>query len=275
MTALTSAAALSQIGEFSFILAGLGVGLKLLPETGQDLILAGAILSILANPLLFFALDKATPRLRERERRRNPEVAPSPQPTALPVTALRDHAVLVGHGRVGSLVAEALLAKEQPLLVIEEKDEIVARLRARGVEAILGNAAHPGILRAANLAEAKWFISAIPNPFENGNLIEQARAANPNLEIIARAHSDAEVEHLQRFGASLIIMGEREIARGMTEHITRRLDLATRSGLRAEDGGDALEAAPSIGPSGQSGAEELGATCAAANQALPPRGAGC
>ena len=82
-------------------------------------------------------------------------------------------------------------------------------------------------MKAANLAGARWFISAIPNPFENGNLIEQARAANPDLEIIARAHSDEEVEHLTKLGANLIIMGEREIARGITEHITRSLGQAT------------------------------------------------
>jgi CPA2 family monovalent cation:H+ antiporter-2 len=111
----------------------------------------------------------------------------------------------------------------QPFLVIEERGEIVEKLRARGIEVMLGNAAQSGFLRAANLAGARWFISAIPNPFENGNLIEQARAANPDLEIIARAHSDEEVEHLTKFGANLIIMGEREIARGITEHITRTL----------------------------------------------------
>jgi monovalent cation:H+ antiporter-2, CPA2 family len=223
-TALTSAASLSQIGEFSFILAGLGVGLQLLPENGRDLILAGAILSILANPLLFFALDKARPWLGERTKKLQPTaVSESRTPDELPVTSLKDHAVIVGCGRVGSLVAEAMESNGQPFLVIEERGEIVEKLRARGIEVMLGNAAQSGFLKAANLAGARWFISAIPNPFENGNLIEQARAANPDLEIIARAHSDEEVEHLTKFGANLIIMGEREIARGITEHITRTL----------------------------------------------------
>jgi CPA2 family monovalent cation:H+ antiporter-2 len=139
------------------------------------------------------------------------------------VTSLRDHAVIIGGGRVGGLVAEAMIAEGQPFIVIEERAKIVDKLRARGIEAICGNAAEAGILKAGNLAGARWFISAIPNPFENGNLIEQARAANPDLEIIARAHSDDEVEHLAKFGASLIIMGEREIARGITEHIRRRI----------------------------------------------------
>jgi CPA2 family monovalent cation:H+ antiporter-2 len=195
-----------------------------LPETGRDLILAGAILSILANPLLFFALRKAGPWLiRGTDITQPSTAAASRTPEKLPVTSLRNHAVIVGCGRVGSLVVEGMEAQGQPFLVIEERGEVSDRLRARGIEAITGNAAQPGILKAANLPGARWFISAIPNPFENGNLIEQARAANSGLEIIARAHSDEEVEHLTKFGANLIIMGEREIARGITEHIARRL----------------------------------------------------
>lgn len=126
-TALTSAASLSQIGEFSFILAGLGVGLQLLPENGRDLILAGAILSILANPLLFFALDKARPWLSERGRRTQPTAIAESALDELPVTSLKDHAVIVGCGRVGSLVAEAMEGHGQPLLVIEERSEIESR----------------------------------------------------------------------------------------------------------------------------------------------------
>jgi CPA2 family monovalent cation:H+ antiporter-2 len=167
-------------------------------------------------------LESVRPWLADRERRSIPAVAEAQMPE-LPVTSLRDHAVIVGCGRVGSLVAEAMMAERQPFLVIEERINIVDNLRARGIEAICGNAAETGILEAANLASARWFISAIPNPFENGNLIEHARAANPSLEVIARAHSDDEVEHLRKFGANLIIMGEREIARGITEHIARQL----------------------------------------------------
>jgi K+:H+ antiporter len=220
--ALTLATSLSQIGEFSFILAGLGMQLQLLPENGRDLILAGAILSILANPVLVFVLDKAWSRLK-REQMTTAESDGLPKPE-LTVTSLTDHAVLVGYGRVGSLVGQALEARSYPFLVIEERQEIVDQLRSRGIEAIAGAAAQPGLLAAANLAGAKWLISAIPNPFEAGDLIEQARAANVRLEIVARAHSDAEVDYLKGFGANLIIMGEREIAHAITEHITMRLD---------------------------------------------------
>ncbi|RWM95048.1 MAG: Kef family K(+) transporter [Mesorhizobium sp.] len=221
--ALTLGLSLAQIGEFSFILAGLGVDLALLPEAGRDLVLAGAILSILVNPLLFAALDRLTPWLKARERTIATQEGRAETPE-LAATSLTDHAVLVGHGRVGSLVAETLQKARLPYLVIEERQVIIEQLRARGVDVIVGNAAQPGLLDAANVASARWLISAIPNPFESGNLIEQAHAINPRLEIIARAHSDAEVDYLKKFGADLIIMGEREIARGISDHILSRID---------------------------------------------------
>jgi CPA2 family monovalent cation:H+ antiporter-2 len=220
-TALTISASLAQIGEFSFILAGLGVALDLLPEQGRDLILAGAILSILLNPLFFAALDRLAPWLERRRAGAAEERAEAPAVKAddLRVTSLKDHVVLVGFGRVGSHVGEALRREERPLLVIEERSDLVERLCADGTEAIQGNAAAPELIRAANMAEARCLLIAIPNGFEAGQIVQQARAANPILEIIARAHFDAEIEHLQRCGADLVIMGEREIARGMVEHV--------------------------------------------------------
>jgi CPA2 family monovalent cation:H+ antiporter-2 len=123
--------------------------------------------------------------------------------------------VLIGYGRVGRLVGEALASAHRPFVVIEDKQDLVEQLRSQGIEAILGNAAAPDVLKAANIAHAASLVVAIPNGFEAGQIAEQARAANPTLEIIARAHSDAEVEHLRHYGVDLAIMGEREIARGM------------------------------------------------------------
>jgi CPA2 family monovalent cation:H+ antiporter-2 len=212
-------ASLSQVGEFSFILAGLGVSLKLLPETGRDLILAGAMLSILINPLVHLAVRRIGAR---------PQAPVEPVPSGErtpepPIGALRDHAVLIGHGRVGRLVAEAMEAHGQPYVVVEDKQEIVEGLRARGVPAVAGNAMQAGLLDSTNLTQARWFISAIPNPFETGNLIEKARSANPHLQVIARAHSDEEVEYLKKCGADLVIMGEQEIARGMTHYMADKV----------------------------------------------------
>jgi len=217
-TAFTIAAGLAQIGEFSFILASLGVGLGVLPETGRDLILAGAILSILANPAFFAAVDRWR---AARERRVADQGAAQPVAPAirdLPTTMLSDHAVLVGFGRVGSRVGDAMRQKGCPLLVIEDNEHLVERLRNSGVDVIAGNAAAPESIRAANLAVARWLFVAVPNAFEAGQIIEQARTINPNLPIIARAHTDAEVEHLRNLGASITIMGEHEIATAMVEH---------------------------------------------------------
>ncbi|MDW9566799.1 Kef family K(+) transporter [Sinorhizobium meliloti] len=222
--AVTLGLSLAQIGEFSFILAGLGVELNLLPETGRDLVLAGAILSILINPLLFAGLDRLMLRLENRAPVRTEEEGRIDITPKLTTTSLTDHAILVGYGRVGRLVAETLQNAGQPYLIVEERQVVADQLRAGGVDVISGNAAQPGLLEAANVNSAKWLISAIPNPFESGNFIEHARATNPKLEIIARAHSDAEVEYLKRLGANLIIMGEKEIARSISEHILSNIN---------------------------------------------------
>ena len=218
-TALIIAASLAQIGEFSFILAGLGLSLKLLPEEGRDLILAGAIITILINPLLFAALDVI---LARRER---PEAAEKAEPEAArePIrpTTLKDHVVLIGHGRVGSFISGVLRERSTPLFVIEDDDDMVDDLKAAGVEALSGNAADPDILAAANLGGARCLLVAIPDAFEGGQVVQQARALSAELPIIARAHSEAEIEHLLKHGASLVIMGEHEIAKAMIDNINR------------------------------------------------------
>jgi len=164
--ALTISASLAQIGEFSFILAGLGVSLKLLPPEGRDLVLAGAILSILLNPLLFALLDKILPTLAAREPPRQPDAAAKP------------HAVLVGYGRVGKTVAEGLKGRT-PLVVIEDDLERADALREAGFAVIQGNAVRPEVLKSARLDKATHLFVAVPNPFEAARIIEQARAANP------------------------------------------------------------------------------------------------
>ncbi|MBO9707082.1 MAG: Kef family K(+) transporter [Caulobacter sp.] len=197
--ALTISASLAQIGEFSFILAGLGVSLKLLPPEGRDLILAGAILSILINPLLFRLLDKSLPKIAEG---------------GTPVAANQPHAVLVGYGRVGKAVAEGL-KNRMLLVVIEDEGDRAAEVREAGFEVLQGNAVRPEVLLQAGLAEATHLFVAVPNPFEAARIIEQAKAANPKVKIIARAYTDADVDLLTQIGATHALIGEQEIARGM------------------------------------------------------------
>lgn len=208
--ALTISVSLAQIGEFSFILAGLGVSLKLLPPEGRDLILAGAILSILLNPLLFAWLDKAMVKVSAGEGPSEP-VAAAAQP----------HAVLVGYGRVGKTVAEGL-RNRTPLVVIEDEVERAAELRAAGYEVVHGNAVRPEVLMQAGLDKATHVFVAVPSPFEAARIIEQARAANPDARIIARAYTDADVELLGQMGATEALIGEQEIARGMLQRAPRR-----------------------------------------------------
>jgi monovalent cation:H+ antiporter-2, CPA2 family len=224
-TALMIAASRAQIGEFSFILAGLGVALALLPVEGRDLILAGAILSILINPVLFAAIDHLAKRhetaaAREAEAAQ-PAETPSREP--VPVTHLSGHVVLVGHGRVGRVVSAALIAAKTPLLVVEDNADVAARLREKGVETITGNAADPEVVHATNLGAARCLLVAIPDGFEGGQVVEQARKMNALLPIIARSHSDEETAHLRRHGASMVIMGEHEIAKAMIADVQTRL----------------------------------------------------
>jgi CPA2 family monovalent cation:H+ antiporter-2 len=240
-TALIISASLAQIGEFSFILAELGVGLDLLPEQGRDLILAGAILSIVLNPLVFAGVERLKPWLEKRSGKTPaaPEtkpIGPATEPgvvaTAAPVSAkadadlppatkLTDHTILIGYGRVGSLVGKSLKEAGLPFLVIEDADKTLAKLHAEGIETVAGNAANSNVFASANAAGATRLILAIPNAFEAGQIILRARAANPEIRIISRAHSDAEVDHLTGLGADVVIMGEREVARGIVEQVVR------------------------------------------------------
>jgi CPA2 family monovalent cation:H+ antiporter-2 len=219
-TALTISASLAQIGEFSFILATLGVGLELLPSEGRDLIMAGAIISILLNPVLFVLLDRYLARTEPKKTTAKPisDVAND----AVADITLTDHAVVIGYGRVGKVIVDALLDAGVPMVVTDERAEAVEELRKRGIPALSGDAGERGMLEATNLAAAKWFVSAIPSPFETGSLIEHARAANPGLDIVARAHSDAEVEYLQKAGASRIINVEHEAAAAMIQYVLGR-----------------------------------------------------
>jgi len=221
-TALMISASLAQIGEFSFILAELGMDLNLLPKEGRDLILAGAILSMLLNPLAFALIDRLRPKLESGASiLPEAEVAPAPAPRDddPKPTSLTGHTVLVGYGRVGSFIGDHLRATGAPFLVIEDGEKAVAHLRAQGIEVIVGNAAQDDVLTAAGFRQAHRLILAIPNAFEAGQIVMKAKHANPDISILARTHSDEGVDHLTELGADVVIMGEKEIAKGIVEHL--------------------------------------------------------
>ena len=213
-TALTISASLAQIGEFSFILAGLGVTLTLLPERARDLILAGAILSILLNPIFFVMLDrylaKETARSTEEDETRK-RAAREP----IPQTSLTDHVVLIGNGRVGRYIVPHIVEAGLPLLVIDTDPASLAPLAEQGIETLAGNAVNKEVLAAANLGAARCLLVAVPDAFEGGYAVELGRKASPSLTIIARSHSEEETAHLRKHGVSEVIMGEHEIAKAM------------------------------------------------------------
>jgi CPA2 family monovalent cation:H+ antiporter-2 len=221
--ALTVSASLAQIGELSFILATLGVDMALLPDRGRDLILAGAIISILLNPVLFAAVDRYLAKGKAGEPKPGPAAPETAAETAtrepIPPTRLTDHVVLVGYGRVGRVVSGGLEARRIPVLLIEETKNAVAEAKAAGLEVIQGTAADREVLEAASLPGARCLLVAIPDAFEGGQVVAQARAINPRLRIIARSHSDEETAHLEKHGANRVIMGEHEIAMAMLDDL--------------------------------------------------------
>jgi CPA2 family monovalent cation:H+ antiporter-2 len=224
-TALTVAASLAQIGEFSFILAGLGVSLGLMPPEGLSLILAGALLSITLNPLVFGTVGPISrwleghPRFAAFFERPAGELAELPRD--VDAEELDGHVVLVGYGRVGAPIAEALARKEVPYVVVEQNREAILGLRRQGLPALYGDAARPGILEHAHLERARLLVITVPDAYQARLMVEVARRSNPDLEMVVRTHSDEERIFLESHGVQKVIMGEREMAVSMVRHALR------------------------------------------------------
>ncbi|PKH21401.1 Kef family K(+) transporter [Enterobacterales bacterium CwR94] len=211
-TALTISVSLAQIGEFAFILAGLGISLNLLSEEGRNLVLAGAILSIMLNPILFALLERYLQKTETMEEQTMEEAIEEEK--QIPVD-MCNHALVVGYGRVGSLLGSKLMEAGVPIVVIENSRPRVEALREQGIKAVLGNAARADIMELARLDCARWLLLTIPNGYEAGEIVTAAREKHPDIEIIARAHYDDEVEYIMERGANRVVMGEREIANSM------------------------------------------------------------
>lgn len=222
-TALIVGLSLAQIGEFSFILAGMGVSLGLLPAAGHSLILAGALISIALNPLLFTIIRPAQNWLRARSRlARRLEARDDPLaqlPMSVEEQYLSGQVVLVGYGRVGRRIADALTERHIPFVVAEQNREIVEKLRARDIPAVSGDAADPAVLIQAHIARASMLVIATPDTFNVRKMVATARTLNPAIEIVVRTHSDEEAALLQTENIGKVFMGEHELALGMTRHI--------------------------------------------------------
>lgn len=225
-TALTVAASLAQIGEFSFILAGLGMSLGLLPPEGLSLVLAGALISIALNPFVFAAVAPVrswvlgrSELARRFERREDPYAE-------LPMTTERKYlegqVVLVGYGRVGRRIAEALSERGIPYVVAEQNREQVEDLRKQGIPAVSGNAADPASLIQAHIADAAMLVIATPDPVGVRQMADTARALNPDIEVVLRTHSEDESLLLRKDRVGTVFFGEEELAKGMMNHVLQR-----------------------------------------------------
>ena len=233
-TALTVGASLAQIGEFSFILAGMGVALQLLTPEGQSLILAGALISIALNSVIFTAIEPVQAFVRARSAlARKLEMRSDPLaqlPMSVEASYLSGQVVLVGYGRVGRRIAEALTARGIPYVVAEQNREIVEALRARDMPAVSGDAADPAVLIQAHIARAGMLVIATPDTFGVRKMVETARTLNPGIEVILRTHSDEEANLLRAENLGKVFMGEHELARGMTRHVLARMGFEPSAG---------------------------------------------
>jgi CPA2 family monovalent cation:H+ antiporter-2 len=230
-TGLTVAAGLGQVGEFSFILAEVGLGLHLLPTEGRSVILAAALLSITLNPLLFRAIEpleqwaSRTPALRPLGRGRE---HPDEEPTVLaPLPDLRDHVVVWGHGRVGGVVATALREEGVPYLVVESDRRIVEELRGAGMAALHADEPTHGLLEHAGLPHARAMVVAIPDAATARLIVDQVRHVAPRVRVVARTHSRDERDFLRGLGADAVVLGEDELAAAMVRHTLDRADSLT------------------------------------------------
>ncbi len=226
-TALTIAASGAQIGEFSFILAGMGVGLGMLPAEGQSLILAGALVSIAVNHLVFAIVEPAQRWVRRRSALANALERPVDPLAALPSSVgereLTGHVVLVGYGRVGRRLGEALAAHGAHLVVADRNREIVEELRARGVHAVSGDASDPVVMAQTHVMRARLLVIASPDAFAARKMLEIARILNPSIDTVVRTHSEEEAELLRQERAGKVFFGEHELALGMTGYLIERL----------------------------------------------------
>lgn len=227
-TALTVSVSLAQIGEFAFILAGLGISLNLLSPQGQNLVLAGAILSIMLNPVLFSLLDRYL-KASESEEKKSPQETPDDKITQVPVD-LCNHIVLVGYGRVGSIVGAKLHQLGVPFVVLETSRSRLDSLRSQGIATILGNATNQEVMELARLDRARYLVVTLPNGYEAGKIVAAARNKGGSLTIITHARHQDEVTYLKEHGANQVIMDKQEIANGMlnilnNDHVEEKLEI--------------------------------------------------
>lgn len=229
-TALTVGVSLAQIGEFSFILAGLGVSLGLLPVEGQSLILAGALITIALNSFLFRMVDPLVAWARARSdfaRRlelRDDPLAELPQTTD--PARLSGQVVLVGYGPLGRTIADVLHAQQVSCVVAEQNRELVEQLRARHMPAVSGDASDPTVLVQAHIARAAMLVVTVSDPVLARRVIEIARTLNPTIRSAMCARSEEEAALLEKAQLGEVFVARQALARGMADHVLTRMRAA-------------------------------------------------
>jgi CPA2 family monovalent cation:H+ antiporter-2 len=241
-SALVVGAGLAQIGEFSFVLSGVDRQLGILPAQGHDLIIAAAIITITLNSLLFRSIEPLAERLRDLrmlrafDDRRAGALANLERDRA---EKMHRHAVVTGHGRVGSLVTRALQRRNMEVLVVEQDRGIVEALRDAGTAAIYGDAGHALVLERTHIDRAILLVVALRDPQTSRRVVEYARRRNERIGIVARAHTRDAALYLRKAGANEVVLGEEELAIEMTGYALHRLGVSPQEialiakGLRA------------------------------------------
>ncbi|MCO8087761.1 cation:proton antiporter [Acinetobacter indicus] len=229
-TALTVGASLAQIGEFSFILATLGVSLQLLSLEGQNLILAGALISITLNTFLFSAIEPVQRWIRERshlarllERSGDPLAM---LPDEVSQDYLRDQVVIIGHGEVGRRITKNLMAENIKVVIAEENREIVENLREKGIAAVSGVATEPGVLIQAHIQHARLLVISPMDIIDIHKIVDIATTLNPQIQVLICAESKEEAEVIRRDNIGEVYFAKEEMAKNMSNHILNQIEIA-------------------------------------------------
>ncbi|MBM3349577.1 MAG: sodium:proton antiporter [Betaproteobacteria bacterium] len=226
-TALTVGVSLAQIGEFSFILAGMGLAMNLIPNEAYSLILAGAILSIAFNSFLFNGIEPALVWARKRShlaRKLDERLDPlSLLPSTVNQSLLHKQVVIVGYGRVGKKVFENLKSQNINCVIAEKDRGMVEELRKQNIPAVTGDAANPFVLIQAHIARAAILVIATKDSIDISKMVETARTLNPEVKIFIRARNPEEVELYEKEGWGKSFTPEDELAARITGEVVAEM----------------------------------------------------
>ena len=232
-TALTVGASLAQIGEFSFILATLGVSLGLLSLEAQNLILAGALFSITLNSFIFSAIEPVQRWIRERshlarllERSGDPLAM---LPDEVDQAYLRDQVVIVGYGGVGRRITENLINENIKVVIAEENREIVEKLRNANIAAVSGVATEPSVLIQAHIMHARLLVISPMDILDIHRIVTIAKQLNPQIQVLICAESKEEAAVIRDENIGEVFYAKEEMAKNMSHHILNQIELAHQS----------------------------------------------